>query len=115
MKALLKALAVFLLLASLMVSGCSVARPLHRSEDHIRMSILKRTPPGTPKKDVEAFIAKEGWDPLDLQATERKNGIEVCFGGYFIFFGECYVYGIWTFDSADRLIEVHVSKSHDVL
>jgi hypothetical protein len=99
----------------LIVSGCSAARPLHRSEASICVSLLKRTPLGTSKKDVEAFIAKEGWHPSPNEWASTKNRIEVCFGGYAIFFGTCYVYGAWDFDKDDHLIEVRVSKSRDVL
>src|SRR5580765_1216261 len=48
------------LLLVLMV-GCSAARPLHRSEVNIRGSLLRRTPFGTPRIEVEQFIARQGW------------------------------------------------------
>src|SRR6266849_10304749 len=41
-----KGLAV-IVVAALLTSGCSSARPLHRSQAAIRASLLKRTPPGT--------------------------------------------------------------------
>lgn len=96
----------------LLVSGCSAARPLHRSKASIRASILKRTPLGTSKKEVEKFIAKEGWRP---ESDEPPSRIEVRFGGYVIFFGTCDVYGTWQFDRGDRLSDFQVTKSHDVL
>src|SRR5258708_27571415 len=60
-----KAFTVILASAALLLTGCSAARPLHRSEAGIRASLLKRTPPGTPKQDVETYIAREGWLPLN--------------------------------------------------
>jgi hypothetical protein len=114
-KAFVTPLAVFAIFISLMGSGCSVARPLHRSEAKIRDSILKRTPLGTTKKEVEAFIGKEGWQVMPDSRAVKQNDIEVLFGGYAIFFGTCNVYGVWKFDDSDLLIEMSVSKSHDVL
>lgn len=97
-----------------LMNGCSVARPLHRPKEKIRASLLKKTPLGTPKKDVEAFIAKEGWHP-EIGVSTPPNEIEVDFGGYFIFFGTSEVFGTWKFDSNDHLIDVSVLKAHDVL
>src|SRR5438445_3120329 len=59
--------------AALLTSGCSAARPLHRSQAAIRASLLRNTPPGTPKKEV---IVKIGWHvdqksgPFAAQAQE---------------------------------------------
>ena len=110
----------FPLLAIILLSftcGCSVARPLHRSEANIRASLLKRTPLGMSKRDVETFITKEGWHPESQPGVLKgaHSAIEVDFGGYTIWFGTCYVYGLWGFDNDDRLIELSVSKSRDVL
>lgn len=128
-------------LASLVAGGCSVARPLHRSQANIRTSLLRRTPLGTPKQEV---IAKIGWHvdqksgPFAAQAQESsawntlrlaseqagnppvpkevKSVLDLHFGEYFAWFlGECHVYGVWGFDSGDRLIGVWVYKEYDGL
>ena len=125
-----------LVLASMvaLIDGCSVARPLHRSKASIRMSLLKRTPPGVSKEEVEAFIKKEGWHLIKdyepglgtfNEATQEGGGPRVSeqahdilwteFGSYTIFFGTREVFGVWAFDSKDRLIDVWVVKENDVL
>ena len=112
----MKTISTMLLLLALAIlpltSGCSVARPLHRSQANIRASVLKRTPLGITKESVEAFIRKQGWKPIQ---ASHPNTLEAHFGGYFIFFGTTEVYGIWTFGSDNRLIAFHVEKSRDVL
>ncbi len=116
MKFLSRAFALCAVLVLLLASGCSAARPLHRSTAGIRASILKKTPPGTTKKDVEAFIAKEGWRPMDIRGRgPEPNEIQVRFGGYAVFFGTCNVYGLWEFDNDGRLLDLRVSKERDVL
>jgi len=115
MKAFATTLTAFAIFVLLLAGGCSVARPLHRSEAKIRDSILKKTPLGTPKKDVEAFIEREGWRVMPDSKALKQNDIEVLLGGYAIFFGTCDVYGVWKFNDSDLLIEMSVYKSHDVL
>ena len=115
MKTFLRLILAFLML---LIVGCSVARPLRRSEASIQASVLKHTPIGTPRADVRSFIARQRWE---LQRDGRvpvgtpSPRDEVCFGGYTIFFGTCYVYGVWTFDATNRLVDFNVSKSRDVL
>jgi hypothetical protein len=116
-----KAFTVILVSAALLLTGCSAARPLHRSEAGIRASLLKRTPPGTPKKDVETFIAREGWHPLSTTQvpTETQSAIEVYFGEYFICgtwgFAMRGVWGVWSFDFNSRVIDIWVHKENDSL
>lgn len=123
-------LALLFGLAVLLIVGCSAARPLHRSEARIRASLLKQTPLGSSKSVV---IAKIGWhlDPSQgqfaAQAQEAeamgmvpagqnvKSALEMNLGGYFIWFGTRYVYGVWGFDSEDHLIGIWVYKENDVL
>ena len=99
---------------ALVVTGCSAARPLHRSEAHIRAALLKKTPIGTSAQDVHKFIKKEGW--YETVETGRTTAY---FGGYFICgfwgFAERDVFGKWTFDSNGRLIDIQVSKENDGL
>src|SRR5262249_33838844 len=45
----------------LAVVGCSSARPLCRSDESIRSSLLKRTPIGCSNDQVYAFIKKNRW------------------------------------------------------
>ena len=115
MKTFVRLIAVTL---TLVVVGCSAARPLHRSEASIKASLLKRTPLGTSRTDVRKFIARQGWkveQDSRVPAGAPCPRENVFFGSYFIFFGECDVYGVWTFDAAEKLIDLSVQKSHDVL
>jgi len=110
-----------LALASLLITGCSAARPLHRSEAGIRASLLKRTPLGTSKKEVEAFIAREGWQPRSETGAPRteQSAIQVHFGEYFI----CGTWGFamrgvwchWRFDDDGHLVDIWVHKENDAL
>src|SRR5437899_1546868 len=99
-----------LALATLLMTGCSAARPLHRSEASIRASLLKRTPLGTPKKDVEAFIAREGWHAATETGAPRteRSAIQVYFGEYFICgtwgFAMRGVWGHWRFNDDGHLV-----------
>jgi hypothetical protein len=120
-------------LTVLLVVGCSAARPLHRSEASIRASLFKQTPLGSSKS---AVIAKIGWHldrslgPFAAQSQEAeamgmipsspvtqnvKSALEMNLGGYVIWFGTRYVYGVWGFDSEDRLVGIWVYKENDVL
>ena len=123
--------AAFLALAVLLITGCSAARPLHRSHASIRASLLKRTPPGATKEQVETFIAREGWrvsrDSAYLlpRAVEQGGGpfvpeqvqsvLMADLGGYFIFIGTREIYGLWGFDAEGRLVDVWIYKERDVL
>ena len=111
-------LCLILAVTAISIAGCSVARPLHRSEASIQESVLKRTPLGTQRADVRKFIAQQGWKLMpDSFVPPGAPSLrdEVRFGGYALFLGTCNVYGTWTFDATDKLTDFHVSKSHDVL
>jgi hypothetical protein len=100
------------------VVGCSAARPLHRSEASIQASLLKRTPLGTSRTDVQKFITRQGWElqrDSFVPSGAPSPRDTVCFGGYAIFIGTSYVYGEWTFDAGEKLIKFRVYKSRDVL
>lgn len=110
-----------LMAAVILLAGCSAARPLHRSEAKIRASLLERTPVGTPRSDVETFVAKQGWHRLDVapRSGNVQTPIEVYFGEYFICgswgFAMRGVYGTWGFDSDGRIVDVKVRKANDAL
>ena len=114
---------------ALSVAGCSAARPLHRSSESIRASLLKHTPPGMTKERVETFIAREGWhidrDNASLEIAAKQGGgppvpagvhdvFSAYLGRYFIFFGSREVYAHWAFDADNRLIGVWIYKENDV-
>ncbi|SRR6266568_3414548 len=124
-----------------LVCGCSAARPLHRSEVNIRGSLLRRTPFGTPKTEVEKFIARQGWraepvkDPLPPGwkqpvvavmppwgrvgnppvPNESRSMIKADVGSYTYFLGTCDVDVWWDFDADDRLVQLWVNKYRDSL
>lgn len=127
-------------LAAVLASGCSAARPLHRSEASIRASLLKSTPRGTPKKEVIAKLrwrVPQEWGPFAAQAQEQaarnrlsrvsrhpgsprgsdevKSVLDFYFESYFVWFGNCGVWGIWGFDSEDHLLDIWVYKAIDSL
>ncbi len=121
-----------LALTAFSIAGCSAARPLHRSAASIRASLLKRTPPGMTKQQVETFITREGWhidsgDSAGLLPSAVQQGggppvpagvhdaLSAYLGGYFIFFGTRVIYGVWAFDAENRLIGVWIYRERDVL
>lgn len=124
-----------------LASGCSAARPLHRSEASIRASLLSRTPLGSSRPDVEKFIRSQGWRVEPVKdpplpgwkqpvvpvmppfgrvgqppvPEQTRSMIKADFGTYAYFVGTCYVDGWWAFDATDRLVQVWVNKSRDGL
>jgi hypothetical protein len=131
MSTLNKMFAVVLAVAALLITGCSAARPLHRSHASIRASLLKRTPLGTSKQQVERFVAKEGWRVSHDNAyllpravkqgggppvpTNVQNVLMADFGGYFIFLGTREIYGLWGFDADGHLVDIWIYKERDTL
>jgi hypothetical protein len=94
--------------------------------------LLKRTPSGTPKADVQKYIARYGWAVSTNQVNyflgySFKQGggppvpgsvhsaIMAELGHYFVFVGNCYKYGLWAFDDRERLIGVWIYSESDVL
>ncbi len=119
-------------IAILAVTGCSAARPLHRTHASIRASLLKRTPPGTPRPDVVKYITRSRWSMETNQVTyflgysARQGGgppppdsvrsvIMAEFGHYPIFIGNRYIYGLWAFDESDHLVDIWIYKERDSL
>ena len=96
---------VWLILFAFLLSGCSAARPLHRSEASIRASLLRKTAIGTSKQEVQAFITAEGW----WSSPNKDGGIWAYFGRYG-FLSDWRVSGLWTFDKNDRLVDIFVEK-----
>jgi hypothetical protein len=112
----MKTRAAIAVATALLITGCSTARPLHRSEAHIRAALLKKTPIGTSQQDVQIFIEKEGWK---RDESFQVGGIDVYFGSYTVWNivmpATCGVWGTWTFDSKGRLIDIFVTKETDSL
>jgi hypothetical protein len=50
-----------ILLLLVLVCSCGT-NSLHRSEDRIRASLLKRTPVGSSRDGVDAYLQKQGWE-----------------------------------------------------
>jgi hypothetical protein len=136
-----KAFFAVMAVGTMLLVGCSAASPIRRSEASIRASLLKRTPPGTPKAHVESFMARQtrwewGGDRwLDPRAgaqftmkrvAERAGGpplrnevthmLRAEFGSYLTWpFFHRYVYGYWGFDSNDDLVDIWIYKETDAL
>ena len=100
-------LAIFTTLVLLML-GCSPAWPLHRSEDSIRASLLKRTPVGTSHEKVEAYVGQwRGWTVHDLGSQE----IDVDLGAYTTSLASAtMVSAQWYFDTNGCLYKISVQK-----
>jgi hypothetical protein len=114
----------------IVAQGCSPVRPLHRSQASIRASLLRGTPLGTPYKEVESFVRKEGWQweatpyspsTVNLRYAGTAGAVPEqpvlktihvnSFGYYWTWpFFERHVWASWLFDTNCQLIEVWVGK-----
>ena len=114
------------------LSGCSAARPFHRSEADIRVSLLRRTPLGASRAEVDRFLRNQGWRAEHVKnppppgwkqpivpvmppfgrvgqppvPDDMRSIIKAEFGTYTYFVGTCYVDGWWAFDANERLVQV---------
>jgi len=95
---------------------------LLRPEQSIRASLLKQTPLGSEKAEVQAFAQKRGWlraDSPETRVTEYASGsgIEVTIssgtlGHYRIPFSTLVVAN-WKFDTSNHLVDITVGKASD--
>jgi hypothetical protein len=88
--------------------------------EELRVSLLKSTPPGTPKPQVLAFIASRGCrdshsnlrvgGPLQIHYQGEDSRVCVVIGEYPAFpLGEkVTVWAIWVFDQAQDLLDIEV-------
>ena len=114
-----------LLTIILLLCGCSLP---HRSEQHIRASLLKSTPTGTRYAEVLEFVKQHGWlkneigNGYFMRPIPGAPEVEVgkrCIIGYLGHYRGlpwrmdvlCY----YAFDPADRLLDVFVVKQADAL
>ena len=108
-----------------LVCGCSLP---HRSEQHIRASLLTRTPTGTRYPDVLALVKQQGWlenevgSGFRMRPTPGAEEVEVgtkCIMSYLGHYRgfpwrmdvRCY----YAFDRDDRLLDIFVIKYADAL
>lgn len=125
-----KAFCGAILLTTLFLLGCSGARPLRRSEESIRSSLLKRTPPGTSYEHVLAYLTKHWRTNLVIAGPPRGDwlgrgraagnppsvsvatNVYVPLGDYYRFpLFEIGVVGIWLFDTNMQVTDVWVGKT----
>ncbi len=111
----------------LVLVGCSSVRPLCRSDESIRASLLKRTPLGSSTNQVYAFIKQHQWpiyrESADTGFTMRLPGrneahspvvgssFVACELGttcFVMFPFETMKFAYWGFDKSGHLIEVWV-------
>jgi hypothetical protein len=119
-------------IGAVLLGGCSGVRPLHRTHASIRMSLLKRTPRGTPRSEVLKYVARYGSDihtnesALYIEYSIRQGGgppipakmssvTMAELGHYPIFIGNRYIYGLWAFDERGGLMDIWVYKERDSL
>ena len=98
------------MLLVLAMTGCSTPRLLHRSEAGIRSSLLEKTPVGSSKERVGAFIKQEGW-----WSSPNKDGDIWAYLGEYGFYNDYKVTALWTFDKSGSLTNVFVEKRNDSL
>lgn len=104
-----------LLLVPILFTGCSYARGLHRSNTRIREPVLRKTPVGTSRNDVEIFVSHHRWEQIPDTSIKRHNRITVCFGHYTYFLGTAYIYCAWDFNDSNAVADVEVSRERDGL
>jgi len=116
----------------LVLVGCSTAKPLSRSDEKIRASILKWTPPGCSTDQVRAFIKEKHWSvysesrdkgfvmrrPGQNEAHSVEVGSSFVAGElgttHFVMFPfETTKYAYWGFDKNGRLVDVWVDEDTD--
>lgn len=124
----------YLATISIIMVGCSTARPLCRSDEKIRASILKRTPIGCSSDRVYTFIKEEHWPIHDesRNAGFRKivpglseahspvvgDSFVACELGttHFVMFPfETVKYAYWGFDTSGHVVDVWVDEDTDAL
>lgn len=112
-----------ILALTLALTGCSTSTigPLWKSNDKIRASILKQTPLGTPKEQVEAFIKQQPWTASDNETRvgdlRGEPGVESIISydigtthfSMFPFATDVIAY--WGFDWHGRLVDVSVVEN----
>jgi hypothetical protein len=99
-----------------------------QSEPEIRERILKKVPLGSSVKNVETFIASQGWKqkynwqgtPSDISehyfpGVKGGHIIGADLGRFRGFPWGGYVDAFWGFDSRGKLIDLHVRKGYDAL
>jgi hypothetical protein len=116
----------------LVLVSCSTARPLSRSDEKIRASILKRMPLGCSSDQVRAFIKEKHWsvysESRDKGFVMRRPGQNEAYSAevgssfvacelgatHFVMFPfETTKYAYWGFDKSGRLIDVWVDENTD--
>jgi hypothetical protein len=102
---------------------------VHKSEDNIRVSLLKQTPLGSSYQDVRSFLKKKRW--LDESYFGEHSGFAKQEGGPPVIVGvsslsgqlgtyrtlpyflETDVTAFWGFDANNQLIDIWVWKTTD--
>ena len=89
--------------------------PLRRSPETIRALVVKETPLGTSRAEVDALVNNRGWPrgwtnegPADYA---DPNWTSAYLGKYRDYVSETMVYVFWKFDKDNRLIEIQIIKS----
>jgi hypothetical protein len=95
------------------------SRLMMRPEMDIQASLLKQTPIGMNKSEVQAFVKQQGWlnttdmDFIRLPGPPHSGPfsfIDGTLGRYSLPFSRTVVHAHWMFGPNDRLIEVNVEK-----
>jgi hypothetical protein len=93
--------------------------PIRRSDNSVQEWLLKKTPIGTPRHEVETFIEERGWtkggryrsEEIDKvgRANVEKHWLDYRLGSYWNVF-DTTVYAEWHFDETGKLDSIHVWK-----
>jgi hypothetical protein len=93
--------------------------PIRRQDLWIQSSLLKQTPPGTPRNEVRALIAEKGWEAQPkylwddyIKIPELQRPIPVVLGTYQSFGGWTWRYAEWFFDEEGKVLTVKVSTNN---
>jgi hypothetical protein len=108
---------IFVLHIALAIGGYAalpLVDPLRRSDESIRESLLKETPPGTKEAAVQALIKARGWRRCGGTVRARDemvwSGVGTELGQYRgLLLSEVSVWAVWQFDRQGTLIDIEVT------
>jgi hypothetical protein len=90
----------------------SIRRPAWWQE----YSLLRLTPPGTPRSEVQALIKRKSWGGRFVYFGEKEKAIpeiqrniDACLGSYHTAIDKCFIYATWFFDEEGKVTRVEVT------
>jgi hypothetical protein len=99
------------LLVPILFGSCTT-HFLRKPEDQIRASLLKRTPVGTSRDSVEAYLEKRGWQ--NYTAPGQRQPISARLGSYqhgMLYAPTTDVWAKWLIGTNDQVLDIQVTKN----